>query len=518
MDKTAQLIFKAAAPAFLTILISIAVPQNIHAADFDPDSYNSGGMTYRTPDTDQSRPGFDRKKAARDYLTLGYLPDAVDMYRNLKGDDDWEQLEAEYAYALALSGYNEPAMLYLDDAHAQEPSGGGPYYYAGMVFMFAGYGDLAKNFFKIAGAGGGGFYGIAASAPGLKKNIGAVSFAPMDGDFKKELGYNGSGGVVVLNVFPGPEKFLTGIQAHDVIISLNGAAVESAGGILNIINKKQAGDIIGAVIWRDGAKKSINVRVGSSDELAGLPELAKKSAAPDDTAKGLLVRAVTMLSEKKYFTAILIYRGLIEKYPDWEIPYLGYTLALEKAGAFDCEKQASKQAQAASGNDSQAKQQLEKKAKQLDSAPADKQDKWIKAQTTDSFAEKPAGFYLGFGGGQLMFGGSNGFKLVISGRAGMLMNTGEDISLNLGLDTSSGLDIGANATQRFYVGKEYSINPGIALDYNTGRGSLSLGLLGGGSWYFEKNNSLDLLLSLNGYIGNGAGFSAGFYLGMTRYM
>jgi hypothetical protein len=225
-----------------------------------------------------------------------------------------------------------------------------------------------------------------------------------------------------------------------------------------------------------------------------------------------------MLSEKKYFTAILIYRGLIEKYPDWEIPYLGYTLALEKAGAFDCEKQASKQAQAASGNDSQAKQQLEKKAKQLDSAPAGKQDKWIKAQTTDSFAEKPAGFYLGFGGGQLMFGGSNGFKLVISGRAGMLMNTGEDISLNLGLDTSSGLDIGANATQRFYVGKEYSINPGIALDYNTGRGSLSLGLLGGGSWYFEKNNSLDLLLSLNGYIGNGAGVSAGFYLGMTRYM
>ena len=489
MDKTAQIIFKAAFQVFLTILISIAVPQNIHAADFDPNSYTSGGITYRTPDTDQSRPGFDRKKAARDYLKLGYLPDAVDMYRDLKGDGDWEELESEYAYALALSGYNEPAMLYLDDAHAQEPSGGGPYYYAGMIFMFAGYGNLAKNFFKIAGAGGGGFSEMAENAPGLKKNIGAVSFATMDGDFKKELGYNGPGGVVVLNVFPGPEKFLTGIQAHDVITSLNGAPVENVSGLLNIINKRQAGDVIGAVIWRDGSKKNINLRTCLSDELAGLPELTKKSAAPDDRAKALLVRAVTLLSEKKYFTAILIYRGLIEEYPEWEIPYLGYMLALENTGAFDCEKQASKQARAVAGNDSNAQQQLKNKSKQLDSDPADKQDKWIKAQTSDSFAEKPAGFYLGFGGAQLMFGGSNGFKMVLSTRAGMLLDTGRDISFTLGLDTSSGLDIGANATQRFYLGKEYSINPGISLDYNTGRGSLSLGLRAAGRGILRKTTA-----------------------------
>jgi tetratricopeptide (TPR) repeat protein len=498
---------------FLLIITACIFPaQKALASDdpeqFDPDVYKSGDISYRSPGSGEPGFTFDRKKAARDYLVLGYLPDAVDNYKKLAGGDDWKELGPEYAYALSLSGYNEPAMLYLDDAHTKDPAAGMAYYYAGRAFMFAGYGDLAKNFLAIAG-----------KASEIKKNIGAVSYAEMDQDFKSELGYPGKSGVVVLNVFPGPEKFRTGLSTRDIIISADGRAVAAPGELYILINNKQRGSAMELAIWRDGAKKNITVRVASGDDLAGLPEIKKSTIAPDEKAKALLVRAVTLLSEKKYFTSILIYRQLIEAYPGWEIPYLGYTLALEKTGAFECAKKASDQALLAAANDKDAKEQLKIKSKELGSMTPSDRDKWIKGQTMESFMDKPESFYLGFGGGQLMFGGSTGFELAINGRAGILMNTGVDISMNAGYDTTAGFDIGVNATQRFYIGNEYSLNPGASIDLNTGRGSVSIGLLGGGSYYFDnKKSSIDALLTIGAYIGNNAGPSIGFYLGTTRYL
>lgn len=511
INMTENKILHAAAAAFVIFVLLFFV-QKVSASDepgrFNPDVYNSGEISYRSPDAGASDFSFDRKKAARGYLVLGYLPDAVDNYKKLAGGDDWKELEPEYAYALSLSGYNEPAMLYLDDAHTKDPAAETPYYYAGRIFMFAGYGDLAKNFLGIAG-----------KTPEIKKNIGAISYTDMDGDFKTELGYPGKNGVVVLNVFPGPEKFRTQLESRDVIMNADGKAVAGTGGLLAIVNGKQRGSSMDLTIWRDGAKKDITVRVSSGDDLAGLPEIKKSRVAPDEKAKALLVRAVTLLSEKKYFTSILIYRQLIETYPDWEIPYLGYTLALEKTGAFECAKKAAEQALLTASGDKDAKEQLKIKLKELgEMTPADR-DNWVKGQTTESFMDKPESFYLGFGGGQLMFGGRTGFELAINGRAGILMNTGVDISLNMGIDTTTGFDIGVNATQRFYIGNEYSLNPGASIDLNTGRGSLSIGLLGGGSYYFDdKKSSIDALLSIGAYIGNNAGPSIGFYVGTTRYL
>ena len=337
--------------------------------------------------------------------------------------------------------------------------------------------------------------------------------------FGHSLGKCGKDGVVVLNVFPGPEKFITGIQTRDVIVSAAGKKIESVRDFVNLINSMQRGSSLELEIWRGRAKKTISVSVASGEDLAGLPAEKKRVAPPDAKAKALLVRAVTLLSEKKYFTSILIYRQLIEEYPGWEIPYLGYTLALEKCGAFECAKKAAIQARLAAENDKETIEQLKLKSNELAAMPKADQDNWIMAQTAESFKEKPASFYLGFGGGQLMFGGSSGFKLTISGRAGMLLNSGMDLSTNVGYDNSSGFDLGVNATQRYYIGTEYSLNPGASIDFNTGRGSLSIGVLCGGSWYFDnKRSSIDALLSLNAYIGNSAAPAVGFYLGTTRYM
>jgi tetratricopeptide (TPR) repeat protein len=513
--------------AVLTVLfaamILICAPQKSAAdekpAPFNPYVYDSSQIKYRTPGGARSFFGVNRTVEARGYLMLGYLPDAVDSYKSLLAGDDWEEVEPEYAYALSLSGYNEPAMIYLDDIHSKDPSAAAPYYYAGVVFMFAGYGDIAKNFLKIAQEGGGFYSDPAISAPGIKKSIGAVSYADMDADFKNELGYTGKGGVVVLNTFPGPEQFRSGLKTRDVIINIEGKALDNVQTLSNIINKRSRNDSLNLLVWRDKAKKPVIVKVRSGDDLAGLPELKKQSRTPDTGAKEKLLRALSLLSEKKYFTSILIYRELIEAYPDWDIPYLGYTLALEKTGAFACAKKASEQAAQAAANDKEAKAQLQAKSKQLSAIPAADQDNWRQEQTAEGFKEKPASFYLGFGGGQMMFGGNSGFRLAISGRAGMLMNTGADISANMGIDSANGFDLGINGTQRFYMGSEYSFNPGASIDFNTGKGALSIGLSGGGSWYFDKkNSSVDAVLSLNAAIGNNGGASVGFYVGTSRYM
>jgi hypothetical protein len=508
-----------AAMVFIAVVFCLFIPlkaaQNEEPAQYDPDIYKNSDIKYRDPQADKPFLAADKLSAARGYLTLGFLPEAVDCYKGLINDSGRDAIENEYAYALALGGYFEPAMLYLDENHMKNPANPDAYYYAGKVFGLAGYNDISVNFMKIASGESGYFSSIASREEPLKKSIGIVSCADVDIDFKKELFYMENGGAVVLNVIPGKSA----LETHDIIMKIGDREISNSASISGVINSLNTAGTVNITVWRGKAKKIIQAKIISED--SELPAVLKGKTAPDDSAKEKLVRAVSLLADKKYFTSALIYRGLINDYPDWVIPYLGYTLALEKAGAFQCAKEAAVQAAAAAVFDKEIAAQIKAKIKQLEAAAAKPQNSWRFEQTADTFAEKPAGFYLGFGGGQMVFGGKDGFRLSVNGRFGMLFNTGEDISLNLGIDSSIGSNLGIVGIQRYYLGEDFSANAGALAGIGADSAGLnvSAGLTGGGSIYYDnKKSSLDLMLNMRAYLGGNNKTGVEIYLGTTRYM
>lgn len=484
---------------------------------FNPREYSGKDIPSRDPWGD--KPWFmDPVIEARGYFMLGFLPEAIDRYKEINKAESSIRLRPEYAFMLAMSGYYEPAMLYLDEAHIKDPSGAGAYYYAGWVFTFAGYGDLAKNFWGIAQGGGDALSNMASACISDSRNIGAFSYAGVDGDFKKELNYPESSGAVILNVYPGPGQYLTGLATGDIIMKADGKVIEDAAGLKEAINAKQPGSPMDLVIWRKGARQELKVKVNSSDDISRMPEPAGRAFSPDKKAKSRLARALSMFAERKYFTAVFIYRELIEKYPDWTIPYLGYTLALEKTGAFQCARKSVEQSIKTAEKDKDTKAELDEKLKQLKSSESEGHDYWRQAQAPKSLSGNPPVYYLGFGGGQLSFGGPKGFSCVISGRMGIITESNTDLSLNLSYDTSSGTGVSLNLAQRVYMGETASFNPGILVTYNSSGSSVLAGISGGISMYGLYNNrsSVDLVFSipsLSAFTIDAINFS----LGMTYY-
>lgn len=483
---------------------------------FNPQKYSAGEIPSRDPWGE--KPWFIAPfSEARGYLVLGYLSEAMDKYKALSNTVYWNNLKPEYGYLMGLNGYYEPAMTYLDEAHIKTPSGGSPYYYAGWVFAFAGYGDIAKNFWKIAQGGTDPVSGMASDALNNGKNIGAQSFAGLDKDFIKELDYPGSEGAVILNVYPG--KFMTKLQPRDIIIQAGDKVIDDTESLAEVINSRPSGSTLGLVVWRGGVKQSLDVKVNSMEDISGMPEPTGRVLEPPKKAKGMLAGALSMFIKKRYFTSILLYRRIIEEYPDWSIPYLGYSLALEKVGAFQCAKKAVEQAVKAAENDRETKNELKEKLKQLKTMPIADQNSWRQSQALNSLSENPPVYYLGFGGGQLSFGGKNGFSGSISGRIGMLTNTNTDLSLNLGYSSGGGTVFNMNLAQRMYTGDTFSFNPGFNLSY--GASGLSCGVSAGVSSYIinDKNSmSMDLVLSVPSVFSGVSLQSILMYFGVTYYL
>jgi len=73
-------------------------------------------------------------------------------------------------------------------------------------------------------------------------------------------------GVLVTEVFPGDPADLAGIKPKDIILSVNGKAVESARQLTSMIADISVGDKIQIKINRDGKAKTIDVKIAKREE------------------------------------------------------------------------------------------------------------------------------------------------------------------------------------------------------------------------------------------------------------
>ncbi len=81
-------------------------------------------------------------------------------------------------------------------------------------------------------------------------------------------------GVVVAEVQPGSAADKAGLKAGDIVISVDGKAVETSAKLRNEIGQRRIGEKVKLTILRDGRSKVIKARVGeASNQLAGSDDI-----------------------------------------------------------------------------------------------------------------------------------------------------------------------------------------------------------------------------------------------------
>lgn len=108
----------------------------------------------------------------------------------------------------------------------------------------------------------------------LQKNPGAhqgtdtgflgIYMANLTSGIKNQIGYNGSGGVAVQQVFSGSPADQAGIQPGDVILQADGRTFGSVKDLHNYIGSKKPGDTIRLNVWSQGMKKFVAIKLSET--------------------------------------------------------------------------------------------------------------------------------------------------------------------------------------------------------------------------------------------------------------
>ncbi len=94
-----------------------------------------------------------------------------------------------------------------------------------------------------------------------------VQMRALDKQLATYLGYNGSGGVVVVSVQPQSPAEKSGLQSRDIILELDHKKVTDPDQIRNAIAKMKVGDKITLLIWRDGSLQPFDVTLGDRPDV-----------------------------------------------------------------------------------------------------------------------------------------------------------------------------------------------------------------------------------------------------------
>ena len=99
--------------------------------------------------------------------------------------------------------------------------------------------------------------------PGVHQGtgVGFAGFAlqAMTPGLRNQIGYNGPGGIAIVQVIPGTPADKAGLQPGDVILSVDGKSFTSVNEIIKYIGSKKPGDVLRLNVWSQGVKKFVAV-------------------------------------------------------------------------------------------------------------------------------------------------------------------------------------------------------------------------------------------------------------------
>ncbi len=93
-----------------------------------------------------------------------------------------------------------------------------------------------------------------------------VEIADVDPEKKEALGLPNTKGVLIQNVYPGQPAAKAGIQAGDVIVSINDHRTENANALMNTVAGISPGEKVPVELIRNGEKMTVQVKLSRRDE------------------------------------------------------------------------------------------------------------------------------------------------------------------------------------------------------------------------------------------------------------
>jgi S1-C subfamily serine protease len=109
-----------------------------------------------------------------------------------------------------------------------------------------------------------------------------VGLAPVTQGFRSQSGYHGQGGVGVAQVMSGSAADQAGLNPGDVILKMNGKAYNDAKTLSDAVAKLHAGDKVNLEIWSNGAKRMVQVTLGSRPQGAYQQQPPDQQGGPPD--------------------------------------------------------------------------------------------------------------------------------------------------------------------------------------------------------------------------------------------
>ncbi len=127
----------------------------------------------------------------------------------------------------------------------------------------------------------------------LQKNPGAhqgtdtgflgIYMASLSAGVKNQIGFSGSGGVAVQQVFSGSPADQAGIQPGDVILQVDGQQYNDVKSLHNYISSKKPGDTIRLNVWSQGMKKFVAIKLGETPaEQPQSPQQQQQQQQPEE--------------------------------------------------------------------------------------------------------------------------------------------------------------------------------------------------------------------------------------------
>jgi Do/DeqQ family serine protease len=97
-----------------------------------------------------------------------------------------------------------------------------------------------------------------------------VVIEDLSSQLAREMGVDLSQGVVVVNLAQNGSAHKAGVKVKDIILEVEGAAIQNTPQLLEILASRKPGDELNVVVLRDGKRRNISIRLQQAKELQGL--------------------------------------------------------------------------------------------------------------------------------------------------------------------------------------------------------------------------------------------------------
>ncbi|HEY6327582.1 MAG TPA: trypsin-like peptidase domain-containing protein [Candidatus Cybelea sp.] len=109
-----------------------------------------------------------------------------------------------------------------------------------------------------------------------------IYMAELSAGVKNQIGYQGSSGVAVQQVFSGSPADQAGIQPGDVILQADGKSFDSVKALHDYIGAKKPGDSIRLNVWSQGMKKFVAIKLGETPAEQPLSVQQQQPQQPEE--------------------------------------------------------------------------------------------------------------------------------------------------------------------------------------------------------------------------------------------